>query len=130
KVPAHTLGRCRRNSRGDAPSSRRHTLLNACRSGIPTVAATTVIDKVEDRSRCRARSTRRRASARLEIYNRVRLWRALTGDEPPYPSGLAALRDGWRLFQASQLLPPHPGAEYSTSFLKHEFFFERLCAAA
>jgi hypothetical protein len=47
-------------------------------------------------------------------------------DEPPYPSGTAALRDGRRLFQAAQLLPPHPGHEYDVSFLKHEFFFERL----
>lgn len=51
-----------------------------------------------------------------------------TGDgaEPPYATGLAALRDGWRLFQASQLVPPYPGHEYDVSFLKHEFLFERL----
>jgi len=36
------------------------------------------------------------------------------------------MRDGWRLFQASQLIPPYPGHEYDTSFLKHEFFFEKL----
>ena len=30
-------------------------------------------------------------------------------DEPPYASGVAALRDGWRLFQAAQLIPPYPG---------------------
>ncbi|MFE2757831.1 hypothetical protein ACFXGA_38090 [Actinosynnema sp. NPDC059335] len=48
------------------------------------------------------------------------------GDEPPYRTGTDALRDGWRLFQASQLLPPHPGHEYDTSFLKHEFLFEKL----
>ncbi len=47
-------------------------------------------------------------------------------DEPPYATGVDALRDGWRLFQASQLVPPHPGHEYDTSFLKHEFFFEKL----
>jgi hypothetical protein len=47
-------------------------------------------------------------------------------DEPPYPTGLAALLDGWRLLQAAQLVPPYPGHEYDTSFLKHEFFFERL----
>jgi hypothetical protein len=45
---------------------------------------------------------------------------------PPYATGLDALRDGWRLFQASQLLPPPVGAEYTTSFQKFEFFFERL----
>ncbi|MFD7454370.1 hypothetical protein [Kitasatospora sp. NPDC059827] len=47
-------------------------------------------------------------------------------DEPPYGTGVAALRDGWRLFQAAQLIPPHPGHEYDVSFLKHEFFFERI----
>ena len=48
------------------------------------------------------------------------------GDEPPYETGVEALRDGWRLFQASQLIPPYPGHEYDTSFLKHEFWFEKL----
>jgi hypothetical protein len=47
-------------------------------------------------------------------------------DEPPYETGLAALCDGWRLFQAAQLIPPYPGHEYDVSFLKHEFFFEKL----
>ncbi|WP_338703315.1 hypothetical protein V2W30_38890 [Streptomyces sp. Q6] len=53
--------------------------------------------------------------------------RPMTGDsdEPPYDTGLAALYDGWRLFQASQLLPPQAGHEYDVSFLKHEFFFEK-----
>ncbi|MFD5746320.1 hypothetical protein [Streptomyces sp. NPDC127033] len=53
-----------------------------------------------------------------------------TGDSevPPYDTGVAALRDGWRLFQASPLLPPQAGHEYETSFLKHEFFFEKLIA--
>jgi hypothetical protein len=46
--------------------------------------------------------------------------------EPPYSSGLDALRDGWRLFQASQLMPPVRGQEYGTSFQKFEFFFEKL----
>ncbi|WP_055526378.1 hypothetical protein [Streptomyces graminilatus] len=54
--------------------------------------------------------------------------RPTTGDsdEPPYATGLAALLDGWRLFQAAQLLPPQSGHEYDVSFLKHEFFFEKL----
>lgn len=51
-------------------------------------------------------------------------------DEPPYPSGLAALRDGWRLFQASPLLPHAPGTETQTSYLKYEFWFERLAEVA
>jgi hypothetical protein len=47
-------------------------------------------------------------------------------DEPPYETGVAALRDGWRLIQAAQLIPPNSGHEYDMSFLKHEFFFEKL----
>lgn len=45
---------------------------------------------------------------------------------PPYATGLDALRDGWRLIQASALPPPAPGAERQVSYLKHEFVFERL----
>lgn len=51
-------------------------------------------------------------------------------DEPPYETGVDALRDGWRLIQASQLIPPYPGHEYDVSFLKHEFLFERLVNVA
>jgi hypothetical protein len=47
-------------------------------------------------------------------------------DTPPYRSGLDALRDGWRLIQASQLIPHAPGAEFRTDYLKYEFFFEKL----
>lgn len=47
-------------------------------------------------------------------------------DQAPYATGVDALRDGWRLFQASQLIPPYPGHEYDTSFLKNEFWFEKL----
>jgi hypothetical protein len=47
-------------------------------------------------------------------------------DEPPYKTGLEALRDGWRVIQFPQLIPPYPGDEYATSFLKHEFIFEQL----
>lgn len=46
--------------------------------------------------------------------------------QPPYATGLDALRDGWRLFQASQLMPPVRGQEYGTSFQKFEFFFEKV----
>ncbi|SOD62683.1 hypothetical protein SAMN06297387_10756 [Streptomyces zhaozhouensis] len=48
------------------------------------------------------------------------------GEEPPYATGVAALCDGWRLIQAAQLIPPYPGQEYEVSYLKHEFFFEKL----
>ena len=51
-----------------------------------------------------------------------------TGDssEPPYTTGLDALLDGWRVIQFPQLIPPYPGDEYSTSFMKYEFIFEKL----
>ncbi len=46
-------------------------------------------------------------------------------DEPPYATGVDALRDGWRLFQLSQLAPHAEGAEFRTSYLKYEFAFEQ-----
>ena len=47
-------------------------------------------------------------------------------DEAPYATGLEALRDGWRLIQHPVLIPPYPGEEYTTSFLKYGFVFEKL----
>ncbi len=47
-------------------------------------------------------------------------------EEPPYKSGVSALRDGWRLIQASPLVPEAPGNEFRTGYLKYEFFFEKL----
>jgi len=47
-------------------------------------------------------------------------------DRAPYKTGLAALRDGWRLFQASQLLPHTRGEEFDLGYLKYEFFFEQI----
>ncbi|MBX3084305.1 MAG: hypothetical protein KF716_21900 [Anaerolineae bacterium] len=51
-----------------------------------------------------------------------------TGDSQtmPYKTGVEALRDGWRCIQFPQLIPPYPGLEYSTSFQKNEFIFEKL----
>lgn len=49
---------------------------------------------------------------------------------PPYRNGVDALRDGWRLIQASPLLPAPPGSERQVSYLKHEFIFEKLVDAA
>ncbi len=46
--------------------------------------------------------------------------------EPPYETGLAALQDGWRLIQASPIEAHVPGSEFTTSYLKFEFFFEKL----
>jgi hypothetical protein len=51
-------------------------------------------------------------------------------DDPPYPTGVAALVDGWRLLQMSPLTPPLPGQERETSFLRHEFVFERMIDAS
>lgn len=44
---------------------------------------------------------------------------------PPYPTGLAALRDGWRLIQLSQLNPPAPGREFTVSYQRYECVFEK-----
>ena len=44
----------------------------------------------------------------------------------PYATGLDALKDGWRVIQFPQLIPPYPGEEYSTSFMKYEFIFEKI----
>ena len=51
-----------------------------------------------------------------------------TGDssEPPYTTGLDAMLDGWRVIQFPQLIPPYPNMEYTTSFQKNEFIFEKL----
>jgi hypothetical protein len=54
--------------------------------------------------------------------------RPTTGDsdEAPYPTGLHALLDGWRLIQMSQLVNHERGHEYDTAYLPYEFMFERL----
>lgn len=61
------------------------------------------------------------------VYDGTGETRRMAGDadEPPYATGLAALRDGWRLFQASQLLPHARGEELDLAYLKYEFFFEQ-----
>ena len=46
-------------------------------------------------------------------------------DTPPYATGLAALRDGWRLIQLSQLNPPAPGREFTVSYQRYECVFEK-----
>lgn len=49
------------------------------------------------------------------------------GDEvAPYATGLDALRDGWRLIQASPLIDHKSGDEFRTGYFKYEFFFEKL----
>ena len=53
---------------------------------------------------------------------------SMSGDreEAPYPSVLAAMRDGWRVIQLPSLARPVPGTEYETSFLRWEYVLERL----
>lgn len=45
--------------------------------------------------------------------------------EPPYPTGLAALEQGWFLIQSPAPYALQPGAEYEVSYLANEFIFER-----
>lgn len=45
--------------------------------------------------------------------------------QPPYPTGVGALGDGWMLLQSAQLAPPAPGQEHVNSYLEYEFVFER-----
>jgi hypothetical protein len=47
-------------------------------------------------------------------------------DKPPYPSVVAAMRDGWRVIQLPQLHAAAPGAQHDTAFLKYEFVLEKL----
>ena len=47
-------------------------------------------------------------------------------DEPPFHTGLDALRDGWRLIQANPLVSHVSGDEFKTDYLKYEFFFEKM----
>ncbi len=56
----------------------------------------------------------------------------MAGDqnEPPYRTGLAALKDGWRLIQASPLTSHATGSEFKTDYLKYEFFFEKMLEVA
>ncbi len=44
----------------------------------------------------------------------------------PYPNGLEALRDGWRLLHMAALTPRADDVDRAPSFLRHEFVFERL----
>ncbi|MCO8127180.1 hypothetical protein NHL50_08160 [Acidimicrobiia bacterium EGI L10123] len=48
---------------------------------------------------------------------------------PPYATGTGALRDGWRLLQASPVPQRLPGAERVAGRLEHELVFERIVDA-
>ena len=66
------------------------------------------------------------------VYDGTGATRPTTGDSdaPPYPTGLDALLDGWRVLQVPQLIPPYPGMEHSTSFQIYEFVLEKLVEVA
>jgi hypothetical protein len=66
------------------------------------------------------------------VYDGTGATRPMAGDndEPPYATGVDALKDGWRLIQAAQLLPHHGGDEFDVGYLKYEFFFEQLVEVA
>ena len=51
-----------------------------------------------------------------------------TGDSevPPYRTGLEAMQSGWRVIQFPQLIPPCKDMEYTTSYFKFEYVFERM----
>ena len=48
-----------------------------------------------------------------------------TGDQP-YADAVAALRDGWRVFQVAPQQAPVPGNEHLNAHLLNEFVLERL----
>jgi hypothetical protein len=71
------------------------------------------------------------------LHSRVVAWaeydgtgrtRQTTGqeEEPPYPSIVAAMQDGWRVIQFPQQFPSYPGMEYTTSYLRYEYVLEKL----
>lgn len=62
------------------------------------------------------------------VYDGTGATRRMSGDadQPPYATGLAAVQDGWRLFQASTLQPHARGEEFDLAYLKYEFFFEQI----
>ena len=47
-------------------------------------------------------------------------------EEAPYKTGIEALKDGWRLIQASPLIQHKEGDEFKTGYFKYEFFFEKI----
>lgn len=49
----------------------------------------------------------------------------LKKEQPPYPTGLAALEDGWFMVQSPAPYMLQPGTEHGTSYLPNEFIFTR-----
>jgi len=50
---------------------------------------------------------------------------SLPTGEPPYPTGLAALEDGWFILQSPAPYPLTPGQDHEIAYLPNEFIFER-----
>ncbi len=50
----------------------------------------------------------------------------LPDEEPPYPNGVAAMEDGWRLIQSAQLVPRAADDRHRNSYLDYEFVLERI----
>jgi hypothetical protein len=49
----------------------------------------------------------------------------LPDGDPPYPTGLAALEQGWLLIQSPPAIAQYPGTEHEVSYLANEFVFEK-----
>lgn len=75
--------------------------------------------------------------ANPDLDSRVVAWSSYDGtgktyamagdaDEPPYPSVLAAMKDGWRVIQFPPLLAAAPSLEHRTGFLRFEYVLEKL----
>lgn len=62
------------------------------------------------------------------IYDGTGKTSPTTGDSetPPYKTGLDAMLDGWRVIQFPQLIPPYKDMEYTTSYFKFEYIFEKM----
>lgn len=50
---------------------------------------------------------------------------ATGNSEPPYKTGLCAMKDGWRLIKFPELKSPVKGQEFDLGYLEHEFVFEK-----
>ena len=55
----------------------------------------------------------------------------MSGDSetPPFPSVLAAMKEGWRVIQFPTLTPRAAGHEHETSHLRFEYVLERMVQA-
>ena len=62
------------------------------------------------------------------LYDGAGVDESLAGQdsEPPYPSVLAAMRDGWRVIQFPVLFPPDKDDPYTAAHFKYEYVLEQL----